>query len=260
MGFKEIVKEALQEQKMTQKELAEKLEISNAAVSRWFSGESKPNLLNIQKISKILRIDESKIKTSLDFNNSEQEEKKAFIASINNIETVEDAARWVENLFLDFEIDNNEQVTTKFMLKCYTMMAVLQSLLDYHHDVAFYEAFIERGKLDKNLVKYRSIITKLDELYLKEYREEMYEHIRNKYDGTYDETNESEIGTYIASISETFYEVYYDRMKKQQSNYKFIIYTKLLIEHIEKKAELHYSLKNKYDITRGEGVIEDDES
>ena len=52
-----IIRKARLEQKMTQKQLADKIEISDKAISKWECGLGKPDIRLILKLSNILEID-----------------------------------------------------------------------------------------------------------------------------------------------------------------------------------------------------------
>ena len=58
--MEEILKKALEEKKMTQKELAEKLHVTPQAVSKWLNGESRPSQDNVALIYEILGVDLTK--------------------------------------------------------------------------------------------------------------------------------------------------------------------------------------------------------
>ena len=59
-AMEELIKKALEEKKMTQKELAEKLYVTPQAVSKWLTGESRPSQDNVERIYEILGIDLTK--------------------------------------------------------------------------------------------------------------------------------------------------------------------------------------------------------
>ncbi|GLC81660.1 helix-turn-helix domain-containing protein [Lacrimispora brassicae] len=52
-----IIRKARLEQKMTQKQLADKIDISDKAISKWECGSGNPNVSLIIKLSDILGID-----------------------------------------------------------------------------------------------------------------------------------------------------------------------------------------------------------
>lgn len=52
-----IIRKARLEQKMTQKQLADKINISDKAISKWECGSGNPDISLILKLSKILDID-----------------------------------------------------------------------------------------------------------------------------------------------------------------------------------------------------------
>jgi len=58
--MEKLIKKALEEKKMTQKELAEKLYVTPQAVSKWLNGESRPSQDNVERIYEILGIDLTK--------------------------------------------------------------------------------------------------------------------------------------------------------------------------------------------------------
>ena len=58
--MEKIIKKALEEKNMTQKELAEKLFVSPQAVSKWITGESRPSQDNVERIFEILGVDLTK--------------------------------------------------------------------------------------------------------------------------------------------------------------------------------------------------------
>lgn len=47
--------------KMTSRELADKLEIHESGLSRWLSGKREPTVKNVQKVAKKLRIPASEL-------------------------------------------------------------------------------------------------------------------------------------------------------------------------------------------------------
>ena len=58
--MEKLIKKALEEKKMTQKELAKKLYVTPQAVSKWLNGESRPSQDNMERIYEILGIDLTK--------------------------------------------------------------------------------------------------------------------------------------------------------------------------------------------------------
>lgn len=58
--MEKLIKKALEEKKMTQKELAKKLYVTPQAVSKWLNGESRPSHDNVERIYEILEIDLTK--------------------------------------------------------------------------------------------------------------------------------------------------------------------------------------------------------
>lgn len=52
-----IIRKARLEQKMTQKQLADKMDISDKAISKWECGSGNPDISLILKLSNILGID-----------------------------------------------------------------------------------------------------------------------------------------------------------------------------------------------------------
>lgn len=52
-----IIRKARLEQKMTQKQLADKMAISDKTISKWECGSGNPNISFILKLSNILNID-----------------------------------------------------------------------------------------------------------------------------------------------------------------------------------------------------------
>lgn len=52
-----IIRKARLEQKMTQKQLADKMDISDKAISKWECGYGNPDICFILKLSNILNID-----------------------------------------------------------------------------------------------------------------------------------------------------------------------------------------------------------
>ena len=55
--MKEIIKNALEEKGITQKELAEKIHVSPQAVSKWIKGESQPTFDNIKLMTEIFGVE-----------------------------------------------------------------------------------------------------------------------------------------------------------------------------------------------------------
>ena len=56
MTFSEKLLELRKKQGMSQEELAEKLEVSRQAVSRWEQGSAMPDMINLSKISKLFGV------------------------------------------------------------------------------------------------------------------------------------------------------------------------------------------------------------
>lgn len=58
--MEKIIKKALEEKDMTQKDLAKKLFVSPQAVSKWITGESRPSQDNVERIFEILGVNLTK--------------------------------------------------------------------------------------------------------------------------------------------------------------------------------------------------------
>lgn len=56
MSFKEVIKQIRKEQKMTQKELAAKLNVKQTTLSAWETGENIPSLLKVIEIANVLNV------------------------------------------------------------------------------------------------------------------------------------------------------------------------------------------------------------
>lgn len=56
-SLEKAIKEARQQRKMTQMEVADELSVARTTVSNWECGRSQPDYFTLQKLSKILRCD-----------------------------------------------------------------------------------------------------------------------------------------------------------------------------------------------------------
>ena len=88
--MKEIIKRALEEANMQQKELADKIHVSPQAVHKWIKGESQPTFDNIQLMTEIFGVEfgEKMLKKGLQ-NKKIMERQQSELKDLNTIEKAE---------------------------------------------------------------------------------------------------------------------------------------------------------------------------
>lgn len=126
MLFNEKLKELRKSKKLTQEELAEKLNVSRQAITKWESGEGIPDIENLKQISILFNttIDELvKEEKNIDINNSnnyvkelEIDHSKHFDININKCNIINLKSTDIETVKVEI-ITNEENIDKLFKIK-----------------------------------------------------------------------------------------------------------------------------------------------
>ena len=124
--MKEIIKRALEEANMQQKELADKIHVSPQAVHKWIKGESQPTFDNIQLMTEIFGVEfgEKMLKKGLQ-NKKIMERQQSELKDLNTIEKAEAESK----LLLD-EMGARNYSHATYVLLTWLVPAVIG--LSYH--------------------------------------------------------------------------------------------------------------------------------
>ena len=138
--MKDIIKKALQDSGMQQKELAERIGVSNQAVSQWINGEKQPSFDNIKLMTEVfgIKFGESLIKKGI---RSESKMKKQTM-ELKDLDSIDKAQIEARSILQTSGIQNYSQAT--YILVNWLTVAVIglvyhQYLHKKENDEVYYE-------------------------------------------------------------------------------------------------------------------------